>query len=78
MVNPFIKSSFGALLELHEVRYNSVDLSLHPFILEQTSPGVKNKLESVMARLDMLSSEEDGEDAIWYENEQERRARLFK
>jgi hypothetical protein len=39
---------------------------------------VKNKLESVMARLNMLCSEEDGDDGVWDENEHERRANLFK
>ena len=38
---------------------------------------VKDKLDSVMARLDRLCSEDDGKDALRDESEHERRARLF-
>ena len=48
---------------------------------EQKSPAVKHKLDSVMARLNRLCSEEDDEedeDAVWGESEHERRAALFE
>ncbi|KAF9649447.1 hypothetical protein BDM02DRAFT_3268766 [Thelephora ganbajun] len=41
------------------------------------SPGVKNKLDSVMERLDRLCSEEDNDDGLWDENYHEHRAKLF-
>ncbi|KAF9645962.1 WD40 repeat-like protein [Thelephora ganbajun] len=43
----------------------------------EKSPGVKNKLDSVMARLDRLCSEEDDDNGLWDENEHERRVKLF-
>ena len=39
---------------------------------------MKNKLDSVMARLDLLCSEDDDDDAPWDESEHERRAKLFE
>ena len=39
---------------------------------------VKNKLDSVMARLDRLCSEEYGEAIVWDEYEHDRRAKLFR
>ena len=45
---------------------------------EQGAPAVKNKLNSVITRLDRLCSEEDGEDTMWNENDHERRAKLFE
>ncbi|KAF9646733.1 hypothetical protein BDM02DRAFT_3118207 [Thelephora ganbajun] len=44
--------------------------------LLEKSPAVKNKLDSVIERLDRLCSEEDS-DGPWDENEHERRAELF-
>jgi len=38
---------------------------------------VKDKLDSVMARLDRLCSEDDGSSALYDEAEHERRAKLF-
>ncbi|KAF9645044.1 hypothetical protein BDM02DRAFT_3263177 [Thelephora ganbajun] len=45
--------------------------------LHEKSPAVKNKLDSVMARLDRLWSEEDNDDGLWDENERKHRAELF-
>ncbi|KAF9649810.1 hypothetical protein BDM02DRAFT_1757335 [Thelephora ganbajun] len=45
--------------------------------LLEKSPAVKNKLDSVMDRLDRLCSEEDNDDGLWDENEHEHRAKLF-
>ncbi|KAF9645055.1 hypothetical protein BDM02DRAFT_3173723, partial [Thelephora ganbajun] len=45
--------------------------------LHEKSPAVKSKLDSVMARLDRLWSEEDNDDGLWDENEREHRAELF-
>ena len=39
---------------------------------------MKNKLDSVMARLDRLCSGEDDYDGLWDENEHEQRAKLFE
>lgn len=39
---------------------------------------MKNKLESVMARLNKLRSGEKHQDGVWDENEQERREKLFE
>ena len=39
---------------------------------------VKNKLDSIIAQLDRLCSEEDDEDMVWDENEYEQRSKLFK
>jgi len=44
---------------------------------EQKSPSVARKLDSVMARLDRLCSE-DNEDVVLDESEHERRAKLFE
>jgi len=71
-----IKSSFDTLLKLHEV-ISSAGLSHHSLILEQKSPVVKDKLESVMARLDRLCSEDDGNSTLCNETENELRAKLF-
>ncbi|KAF9644544.1 hypothetical protein BDM02DRAFT_933960 [Thelephora ganbajun] len=45
--------------------------------LHEKSPAVKNKLDSVMARLDQLCSEDDDDDRLWDENEHEHRLKLF-
>ncbi|KAF9643341.1 hypothetical protein BDM02DRAFT_3151691, partial [Thelephora ganbajun] len=45
--------------------------------LLKKSPAVKNKLDSVMERLDRLCSEEDNDDGLWGENEHEHQAKLF-
>ncbi|KAF9645139.1 hypothetical protein BDM02DRAFT_3189954 [Thelephora ganbajun] len=45
--------------------------------LLEKSPAVKNKLDSVMDRLDRLCSEEDNDDGPWDDNEHEHRAKLF-
>ncbi|KAF9652211.1 hypothetical protein BDM02DRAFT_3161863 [Thelephora ganbajun] len=45
--------------------------------LHEKSPAVKNKLDSVMARLDRLCSEEDDDNGLWDENEHEHRVKLF-
>ncbi|KAF9649817.1 hypothetical protein BDM02DRAFT_3260180 [Thelephora ganbajun] len=45
--------------------------------LHKKSPAVKNKLDSAMARLDQLCSEEDNDDGPWDEDEHEHRAKLF-
>ena len=39
---------------------------------------VVNKLDSVIARLDRLCSEEVREGAVWDENEHQRRVKLFE
>ena len=46
--------------------------------LEQKSVAVKTKLDSVKTRLDQLFPEEDGEEAVWDDDEDERRAKLFE
>ena len=46
--------------------------------LEQRSPPAKNKLDSIMARLGRLCSEEDGNNPLWDDNEHERWAKLFE
>ncbi|KAF9649440.1 hypothetical protein BDM02DRAFT_1856637 [Thelephora ganbajun] len=45
--------------------------------LHEKSPVVKNKLDSVMERLDWLCSEDDDDDGIWDENEHKHRVKLF-
>ena len=45
---------------------------------EQRSPSVKNKLDSIMARLDRLCSEEDSNNLLWGDNEHKRWAKLFE
>ena len=45
---------------------------------EQRSPSVKNKLDSIMARLDRLFSEEDDDNTLWDDNEHKRWAKLFE
>jgi len=70
MIGPVIKSSFNTLLSLQEVMpFNKVARPL--LTLEQNSPAVKNKLDSVMGRLYQLRSAED-------DNEHERWVKLFK
>ena len=39
---------------------------------------VKSKLDSMKTKLDQLCSEEDGKGAVWDNNEDERRAKLFE
>ena len=39
---------------------------------------VKDRLDSVIARLDRLCSEDEDDDAVCDESEQERRAKLFR
>jgi hypothetical protein len=68
-----IKSSFDTLLKLHEVIWFG-KLAVMSLTLEQKSPAAKNKLDSVMARLDRLCSGDDNDD----ESEHERWAGLFK
>jgi hypothetical protein len=46
--------------------------------IEQRSPSVENKLDSIMARLDRLCSEEDSDDALRGDNEDERWVKLFE
>ena len=46
--------------------------------LEQRSPSVKNKLDSIMARLDRLRSEEGGDNPLWGDNEHKQWAKLFE
>ncbi|KAF9645553.1 hypothetical protein BDM02DRAFT_3120016 [Thelephora ganbajun] len=53
---------------------SSLDILLK---LHEKSPVVKNKLDSVMARLDWLCSEEDNDDGHWGENDYEHRVKLF-
>ncbi|KAF9649800.1 hypothetical protein BDM02DRAFT_3166192, partial [Thelephora ganbajun] len=45
--------------------------------LLEKSPVVKNKLDSVMDRLDRLCSEEDNDDGLWDDNDHEHRTKLF-
>ena len=52
--------------------------SWNQLTLEQRSPSVKGKVDSVMARLDELCSEEDNRDALWGDNQQERWTKLFE
>ena len=49
----------------------------HRLTLGQNSPSVKNTLDSIMARLDRLSSE-DSDDGVWGNSEHERWAKLFE
>ena len=77
MIGPFIKSSFDTLLKLHEV--TSLKILLQRLLtLQQKSLAVKNKLDSAMARLDRLCSEEDDDDKLCDENEHERWGKLFE
>ena len=46
--------------------------------VEQRSPLVKNKLDSIMVRLDRLCLEEDSDNPLWDDNEHERWAKLFE
>ncbi|KAF9649795.1 hypothetical protein BDM02DRAFT_1756186 [Thelephora ganbajun] len=46
--------------------------------LHEKSSAVKSKLDSVMARLDRLCSEEGNDDGLWDENEHEHRTKLFE
>ena len=39
---------------------------------------MKNKLDSAMARLDRLCSEDDNDDKLWGENEHDRWGKLFE
>ena len=54
-------------------------MSLSPcrLTLEQTSPSVKNKLDSIMARLGGLCSE-NSDDVFQSDNEHELWAKLFR
>ena len=62
VIDQFLQSSFDALLKLHEA----------PPTVEQKCPVVRDKLESVLARLDRLK------DALWNEPQHERWAKLFE
>ncbi|KAF9645965.1 hypothetical protein BDM02DRAFT_382706 [Thelephora ganbajun] len=53
---------------------SSLDILLK---LHEKSSAVKNKLDSVMARLDWLYSEEDDDDGLWGEDDHEHRTKLF-
>ena len=53
-------------------------MSCRSLTLEQKFPVVKDRLDSVMARLDRLCSEDEDDDAVCDESEQERRAKLFR
>ena len=44
--------------------------------LEQKSPSVKNKLDSIVARLDRLCSMEGGDNTLWGGNEHKQWAKL--
>ena len=68
-----IKSSFDTLLKLHEV-ISSASPSRFILTFEQKSPAVKNRLNSVMERLNRLCSSEESDD----DDEHERWAKLFK
>ena len=46
--------------------------------LEQQSLPVKNKPDSIMARVDRLCSVEDSDNLFWDDNEHERWAKLFE
>ena len=52
-------------------------LSRCSLTLEQKSPVVKNKLDSVMARLDRLYSEDEDDDALCDKSQHERREKLL-
>ena len=54
-----------------------MNLSRSRLTLEHRSPLVKNKLDSVMARLDRLCSEEGGDSASWSDDEHKRWLELF-
>lgn len=77
MMCSFIKSSFDALLKLHEVMEPS-KLKRRSLTFEQKFPTVKNKLDSVMARLDWLCSEEDDNDVLYNGSEYDCRVELFQ
>ena len=49
----------------------------HRLTFGQNSPSVKNKLDSIMARLDRLCSE-DSDDALWGYSEHEQWEKLFE
>ena len=59
-------------------RSNVMGSSRYLLTLEQKSPSVKNKLDSIMARLDRLFSEEDDDNTLWDDNEHKRWAKLFE
>jgi hypothetical protein len=63
MIDSFIKSSFDVLLKLHEVTQYNKFVPI-PLTLEQGSPSVENKLDSILARLDTLCLREDGDDTL--------------
>jgi len=52
-------------------------LSHCPLTLEQKSPVVRDKLDSAMARLDRLCSEDEDNDALCDESQHERREKLL-
>ena len=52
--------------------------SRYRLTLEQKSPSVKKKLDSVMARLYRLCSEEDSGDPLWGDNGHMRWTKLFE
>ena len=47
-------------------------------MLEQGSPAVENKLDSILERLDMLCSTEDDRDTLQGDGEHEQWAKLFE
>jgi hypothetical protein len=57
-----------------------MSLPRYSLTLGQKSMLLKNKLDSVMARLDRLclQDDDDDDDGLWDENEHEQRAKLFK
>ena len=61
-IDSSIKSSFDVLLNLHEV-CNTTSSPRYRLTLGQSSPSAKNKLDSIMVRLDRLCSEEDLDDS---------------
>ena len=54
-----------------------MDSSWYWLTLEQRSPSVKNKLDSIMARLDRLCSE-GGDNTLWDNDEHKRWEKLFE
>ncbi|KAF9647405.1 hypothetical protein BDM02DRAFT_3117104 [Thelephora ganbajun] len=72
ITNPQISQQQAIYNQIANLTVRFSDLSP----LGQKSPAVKNKLDSVMERLDRLCSEEDN-DGPWDENEHERREKLF-
>ena len=75
MNSPSVKSSFNTIINLHEVMDFSELVTMFTDTLEQKYPAVKNKLDSIIARLGRLRSEDD---APWDKDERERRAKLFE